>query len=91
MKHKLTLLELEGLPITHRQEIPENYRDEMGHMTANNNRAATIKNGPPCGEPFNGSQIVSTLPYCAPVFTSSFTTWPVLGSIFRFNWSSSCV
>lgn len=32
MKHKLTLLELEGLPITHRQEIPENYRDEMGHM-----------------------------------------------------------
>jgi acyl-CoA thioester hydrolase len=29
---KIQPLDLEGLPITYRQEIPENYRDEMGHM-----------------------------------------------------------
>jgi acyl-CoA thioester hydrolase len=29
---KLSPLDLEGLPITLRRHIPENYRDEMGHM-----------------------------------------------------------
>jgi len=29
---KLPLMNLEGLPITYRKEIPESYRDEMGHM-----------------------------------------------------------
>ncbi len=28
---KLSELDLSGLPITYRQQIPENYRDEMGH------------------------------------------------------------
>jgi acyl-CoA thioester hydrolase len=33
MKHpKLSALDIEGLAITHRQAIPESYRDEMGHM-----------------------------------------------------------
>jgi acyl-CoA thioester hydrolase len=29
---KLPPLDLSGLPITYRQQIPESYRDEMGHM-----------------------------------------------------------
>lgn len=32
MAIKIPKLDLEGLPVTHRQEIPESYRDEMGHM-----------------------------------------------------------
>jgi acyl-CoA thioester hydrolase len=32
MNRKSPPLDLSGLPITHRQEIPESYRDEMGHM-----------------------------------------------------------
>jgi acyl-CoA thioester hydrolase len=32
LNRKLTAADLEGLPITYRQEIPEHYRDEMGHM-----------------------------------------------------------
>jgi acyl-CoA thioesterase FadM len=32
MLKKLSLVDLEGLPITLQKEIPENYRDEMGHM-----------------------------------------------------------
>jgi acyl-CoA thioester hydrolase len=32
MHKKISLVDLEGLPITYRKEIPENYRDEMGHM-----------------------------------------------------------
>ncbi|MEX2114416.1 MAG: thioesterase family protein [Pirellulales bacterium] len=32
MNRKIPPLDLEGLPVTYRQEIPENYRDEMGHM-----------------------------------------------------------
>jgi acyl-CoA thioester hydrolase len=32
MNRKLSLAELSGLPVTLRKEIPENYRDEMGHM-----------------------------------------------------------
>jgi acyl-CoA thioesterase FadM len=29
---KLTALDIEGLAVTHRQEIPQDYRDEFGHM-----------------------------------------------------------
>jgi acyl-CoA thioesterase FadM len=29
---RISLDDLAGLPITYRKEIPENYRDEMGHM-----------------------------------------------------------
>ena len=32
MAIQIPRLDLEGLPVTHRQEIPESYRDEMGHM-----------------------------------------------------------
>jgi acyl-CoA thioester hydrolase len=32
MLKKIAALDLEGLPITYQKEIPENYRDEMGHM-----------------------------------------------------------
>jgi len=32
MAKKIPPLDLEGLPITYRQAIPESYRDEMGHM-----------------------------------------------------------
>lgn len=32
MSRKHPPLDLSGLPVTHRQEIPESYRDEMGHM-----------------------------------------------------------
>jgi acyl-CoA thioester hydrolase len=32
MHHPITLEELAELPVTYAKEIPENYRDEMGHM-----------------------------------------------------------
>ncbi len=32
MHRKISALELEGLPVLYRQQIPESYRDEMGHM-----------------------------------------------------------
>lgn len=32
VNRKIPTLDLEGLPIGHRQAIPENYRDEFGHM-----------------------------------------------------------
>jgi acyl-CoA thioesterase FadM len=32
VNRKLVALDLEGLPVGHRQEIPESYRDEFGHM-----------------------------------------------------------
>ena len=32
VRHKITASQLEGLPVMYRQQIPENYRDDMGHM-----------------------------------------------------------